>query len=127
MNEKIIQSIIQMLQGKYKIIKSYDVTEDMDLNGILAVNIDSVERLNHGNYKDSKFSISINGQTLSDEDKNRTIINQMFDYVFDNFDQNILKNKIDGLVGVVVGNSSITSDGQSNNFSFGADLYICID
>lgn len=125
MNE-IFEAIVNLLGTQYKVITAFDATEEIDLNGVLAVNIDGIENLHHGNTKDSRYTVSINGQTLTDEDKSRSIINMMLDYVSD-IDFQELTNTIQGVAGVVINNSTITSDGETNNFSYGLDLYICKD
>lgn len=126
MLNEIFEKIINLLGDKYTVIKSFEADENIDLNGVLAINVSDVENLHHGNYKDSKYSIVINAQTFTQQDKERIKINDMFDYVQAiNFDN--LKNTITGCVGVVLNNSTITSDGETNNFSINIDLFICID
>lgn len=125
MNE-IFEAIVNILGTQYKVITAFDASQEIDLNGVLAVNIDNIENLHHGNTKDSKYTVSINGQTLTEEDKSRSIINMMLDYVSD-IDFQELTNSLDGCAGVVFNNATVTSDGETNNFSYGLDLYICKD
>lgn len=125
MNE-IFDAIVNLLGTQYKVITAFDATEEIDLNGVLAVNIDNIENLHHGTSKDKKYTVSINGQTLTEEDKSRSIINMMLDYVSD-IDFQELTNSLDGCAGVVFNNATVTSDGETNNFSYSLDLYICKD
>lgn len=122
---KILQAIIELLGNEFKVIKSFDV-QAMDLDGVFAVNIINVENLHHGNKNDKKYTVSINAQTLTEQDKNKININKMYEHVTSiNFNE--LKNKIENCVGVVVNDTSFSNDGESNNFSFNLDLYICVD
>lgn len=125
MNE-IFEAIVNLLGTQYKVIKSFDAEEEIDLNGVLAVNINDVENLHHGTTKDSRYAITINGQTLTEQDKDRSKINEMFDYV-SAVDFQQLIEMLDGCAGIVINNSTITSDGETNNFSYSFDLYICKD
>lgn len=125
MNE-IFEAIVNLLGTQYKVITAFDASQEIDLNGVLAVNINDVENLHHGTSKDKKYTVSINGQTLTEQDENRSIINMMLDYV-SAVDFQELINTIQGVAGVVFNTATITSDGETNNFSYGLDLYICKD
>lgn len=123
---RIFDVIISCLGGKYKVIKSFEADQELDLNGVFAVNITNIQHLHHGNTKDRKYSVSINGQTITEQDKDRKNINDMFDYISGlNFQS--LVNLLDDCAGVVTNSGTITSDGETNNFSYEIDLYICED
>lgn len=123
---RIFDVIISCLGGKYKVIKSFEADQELDLNGVFAVNITNVQYLHHGNTKDRKYSVAINGQTMTEQDKDRKNINDMFDYISGlNFQS--LVNLLDDCAGVVTNSGTITSDGETNNFSYEIDLYICED
>lgn len=127
MLEEIFTQIIEKLGNQYTVIKSFDAEQQIDLNGVLAVNVNDYQNLKHGTTKDCRYSISINGQTLTEQDKQRTIINTMFDYVLNTISVEDIKDSIANCVGVVINNGTITSDGQTNNFSVVIDLFMCID
>lgn len=127
MFEQIYNQMVSFLGDRYTVIKSYDADEDIDLNGVIAVTLDNIENLHHGNINDLKISVSINAQTYTQDDKDKIKILQMFDYVFDLLQPNNLKNQIDYCAGVVLNIGQLQSDGQTNNFSFQVDLFISKD
>lgn len=127
MFEQIYNQMVSFLGDRYTVIKSYDADEDIDLNGVIAITLDSIQNLHHGNINDLKISISINAQTYTQDDKDKSKILQMFDYVFEKVQPNSLKNQIDYCAGVVLNLGQLQSDGQTNNFSFQVDLFISKD
>lgn len=124
---QIIAKMIELLGQRYQVINAYNNSEQINLDGVIAVTVSAVESLNHGTSKDSKFTLNISGQTLTDQDINQSRINQMFDYVFDTLKAETIKENINNCAGVLLNIGNITSDGQANTFQFQIDLFICID
>lgn len=127
MFEQIYNQVINYLGERYTVIKSFDAQEEIDLNGVIAVTLDNIENLHHGNIEDLKVSLSINAQTFSDEDKDKSKILQMFDYIYQLLKPNDIKEIIEDCVGVLINVGHLQSDGQTNNFSFQVDLFISKD
>lgn len=127
MLNEIFTKIIKILDDKYTVITSFDAESEIDLNGVLAVNVTDFQLQHNGNTKDCKYTVTINGQFLTEQDKNRQKINEMFDYVFQIVDADKIKQEFENCAGVVLSGGSIVSDGETNNFSFSMDLYFCID
>lgn len=128
MFEQIYIKMIEYLQGDYTVIKSFDAQEEIDLNGVIAVTLDNIENLQHGNIKDYKISMLINAQTFTQQDKDKGVILQMFDYVFEKLNPAEIKNEIGSdCAGVLINTGNLQSDGETNNFSFQVDLFISID
>lgn len=128
MFEYIYNKVIDYLQGDYTVIKSYDAEDEIDLNGVIAITLDNIQNLHHGNIKDYKVSMLINGQTFTQEDKDKSVILQMFDYVFDKIHPTRLKATIGSdCAGVLINTGNLQSDGETNNFSFQIDIYISVD
>jgi hypothetical protein len=65
-DDTIYYEIKNMLGDEYTIINSYDGTADIDLSGVIAINITERENLFHGTEKDYKFTVVISGQTLAE-------------------------------------------------------------
>lgn len=128
MFEQIYIKMIDYLQGDYTVIKSFDAESQIDLNGVIAVTLENAENLHHGNIKDYKVSMLINGQTFTQDDKDKGKILQMFDYVFDKLHPTRLKATIGSdCAGVLINTGNLQSDGETNNFSFQIDLFISVD
>lgn len=125
MNETIFEVLISLLGQRYKVIKSFDAEADLDLNGVFAVNLSQVQPLLHGEYTDYRYGITVNAQTLTEEDKDRSRINEMFEYCNASVTVEGIKEAISSCAGVLKGNASITSDGETNNFSLQFDIFIC--
>lgn len=128
MFEQIYIKMIEYLQGDYTVIKSFDAEQQIDLNGVIAVTLQRIENLQHGNIKDYKVSMLINAQTFTQQDKEKSVILQMFDYVFDKLNPAEIKNKIGSdCAGVLINTGNLQSDGETNNFSCQIDLFISVD
>lgn len=124
---EIINKVIEILGDEYEVINAWNETEQINLNGVLAVTISNIELLNHGNTKDNKTTLNISGQYLTSEDVNQVKINTMYDYVFQTIDKETLVNQLDDVAGVIIKGGTISSDGETNNFTFVIQLYRCID
>lgn len=125
MNQIIFQILIALLGDRYSVIKSFDAESQIDLDGVLAVNITDVQPLYHGEYIDYRYGVTINAQTLTEEDKDRSKINAMFDYCNQAITAQGIKSALPSCAGVLKGDASITSDGETNNFSLRLNLFIC--
>lgn len=121
MFDTLYNELIAYLGNKYTVIKSYDITEEIDLDGVLAVNIDSFQDMHHTGMKDYKIEISINGQTFMENDKDKSIILQMLDFV----DEKITdcNGVLTDVVGVVKGGASVRSEQQTHHFTYGFTLF----
>lgn len=117
----ILTAFETALGNEYTIIKSFDAQENLDLNGVIAINISNFQRLQHGTENDYKIRVNLNGMTLADEDKDKSLINAMFNYAMYKF-QDIT---FDNLAGKVLANSNLQSDGTANTFSVSVDLFVC--
>lgn len=125
MNETIFEVLISLLGQRYKVIKSFDAEADLDLNGVFAVNLSQVQPLLHGEFTDYRYGVTVNAQTLTEEDKDRSRINEMFEYCNASVTAEDIKKAISSCAGVLKGNASINSDGETNNFSLQFDIFIC--
>lgn len=123
----IIDVFIDLLQGEYKVINSFNNEQEISLDGVLAVNYAEKQVLHNGETMDYKATIKINGMTLISQDLTQQRINQMFDYAFDKLDRNQIKSNIENCAGVLINGGAIESDGESNNFSIEVQLFICED
>lgn len=124
-DDTIYYEIKNMLGDEYTIINSYDGTADIDLSGVIAINITDRENLFHGMEKDYKFNVVISGQTLAEEDKDKNIIQEMLNYVMITLDTDILRDNIQNCAGIIMSGSSLESDGDTNNFQIQLELYCC--
>lgn len=122
----VFNKFVQFLGDKYKVLIAYDANQQISLDGVIAININSIQYLHHGNTKDRKMIIAVNGQTLTDDDKDRKIINQMCEYAINRL-QLADYSQIEYCVGHLINACSIISDGQSNNFSIDIELFISED
>ena len=127
MFKQIYQNIVEYFKGRYTVIKSYDAESEIDLDGVIAITLDNIENKHNGNIKDLKVSIAVNGQTYTEQDKDKSVILQMFDYVFDKMDQDKIKRISSDIVGVLINSGTLQSDGETNNFSFQIQLFISKD
>ena len=59
--------------------------------------------------------------TLADEDKDKSLINEMFNYAMSKF-QDIT---FDNLAGKILTNSNMQSDGTTNIFNISIELFVC--
>ena len=125
MFEQIYATLLNFFSGKYTIIKSYDEEEQINLNGVIAITLDRLQNVHNGNLQDFKLSVSINGQTFVEQDKSKEIILQMFDYVLSKLNPKQIQTAVEDCVGVLTNTGQLTSDGETNNFSYSLDLYIC--
>ena len=121
MFDALYNQIINYLGNKYTVIKSYDISQDVDLDGVLAVSIDSFQDMHHTGMKDYKIQISINGQTFMENDKDKSMILQMMDFV----DEKITNcnGVFTDVVGVVKTGGAIRSEEQTHHFSYGFTLF----
>ena len=124
-SENIRNVLASILGDTYKVINNYDAGEEIDLNGTIAINFGTMENLRHGTENDYKCSVYINGLTLADEDKDKSLIQEMFDYTCDIITSADLTQEIDNLAGYELTNASIASDGEINTFSVLLDMFIC--
>ena len=121
----ILAALIKALGDRYNVIDIFDGSEDIDLSGVIAVNITDRENLYHGQEKDFKFSVTISGQTLADEDKDKSIIQQMLGYVISTLDTDLLRDSIANCAGVLLNGATSQSDGDTNNFEINLEFYCC--
>lgn len=124
MFEYIYKSLIEYLQGEYTVIKSYDAEQNIDLDGVIAVNLNTIQNAHNGDLKDFRLNVTINGQTFTEQDKDKSKIISMFDYVFDKVTPTVMIQHIPYCVGIVPNNGGLQSDGETNNFTFSIDLFI---
>lgn len=122
MFKELNAKLLEYFSGKYTIIKSFDA-EEMDLDGVIAVNMNEFEIVNN-NISDWKCYVNINAQTFVDTDPDKTRIFEMFYFVFSKLDDDAIKNLDDNIVGVVKDTGSLTSDGETNNFSVKLELFL---
>ena len=121
----IENGLINILGNEYKVITSFDESQEVDYNGVIAVNVVSAEDLHHGQYKDYKFTVNISGQTFIDNDIDRTEIKKMLNYCLDKLTIKQIKTNITNCVGVLINNFEMQSDDETNNFVVNMQLYIC--
>ena len=124
-NGEIINEIASQLGNVYPVINSFNNSEEIPDGGILAVKIKSSVNLHHGTARDYQHSVTVSGQTLTAEDLTQQTINGMYDYV-----RGIIEGSgfhVTHCVGKVITGGSVYSDGETNNFDFDFDLYICED
>lgn len=124
---EIINRIITLLGDRYKVINSYNNEQEIVLNGVVAVTATNLDRLHHGSTKDSKITIQISGQTLTDQDVTQKEINKMFAYIDSLINLDTIKQTVQGCAGVLYNTAQITSDGETNNFVIQLDLFVCVD
>lgn len=127
MFEQIYNALLQYMSGEYTVIKSFDAEQDIDLNGVIAINLNTIENSHNGNLKDFRLNVTINGQTFTEEDKDKAKIIRMFDYVFDKVTPAVMIQHVPSCVGIVPNNGGLQSDGDTNNFTFSVDLFISPD
>ena len=65
-NLQIINTIISALGDRYTTINSYNNTDEIDPAGTIAAVVADVENLHHGNSRDCRISININGQVYTE-------------------------------------------------------------
>lgn len=123
----IVNQIIALLGSEYKVINTYNNTQPVNVDGVIAVTISNYESLNHGNSKDCKLTVSVSGQTLTDQDLTQARINQMWDYVLQSLDVDLIRSNLENCAGVIINSGAIQSDGESNNFTIAIQLFLCID
>ena len=124
---QIIQAFIDLLGEEYMVINKYNNQDQISLDGVLAVAIDKIQLLHHGNTKDNKTTVGITGHTFTAQDLSQQRINEMFNYVFELLDVDTIVNAIDDCAGAVINGGEISSDGDQNMFTIEVDLYRCID
>ena len=127
MIKDLINAIVNYLTANtsYKVINSYNQTDQIDLNGVIAVTASSVENLHHGTAHDYRVSITISGQTLVSEDLTQEKIITMHDDVIDQI-QNI-DNLLENVAGHLLNDSNFSGDGETNNFTIIIDYFVCRD
>lgn len=123
--EQIYTVVKAQLGSTYTVLSSYDALENVNPSGCLAVNVPEFERLDHTDCEDYRFSVTISGFTLADEDKSRSIIYAMEAYVLQHINLSALTQAITNCAGAVMGNLNTQSDGDSNEFTLNFDLYVC--
>lgn len=127
--EKITGFFQTYLGTKYKVIAWYDESEEVEPEGEIAINVHSIDNMQHCiNCQDYKISVSVNGQTITEEDKNKAKINAMFCFVQNKLlalTVDTMSNNIDNVVGIVLGEINHVSDGDTNNFECSLEIYVC--
>lgn len=124
----VIEQVIGLFQaGDYPVICAYDANDEVDANGVIAVTCKDFENLFHGDLHDYKYNIVIAGQTLADQDKTRSEILQMLEYVMETLENTDFKEAITNCAGGVIKQGQIQSDGNENIFNVELTLYICED
>ncbi len=113
--------------GEYKVINSYNNTQQIDLNGVIAVSVSNIEHLHHGDVDDYKITVNITGQFLIAEDINQSKTYRMFDYIMDKLNANAIKDNFSDLAGIVKNGGNVNSDGQYNTCGYTLDMYFCKD
>lgn len=126
--DKITGFFQEFLGNTYPVIAWYDESEDVDPEGVIAINVNRIENMQHCvNCQDYKISININGQTLVDSDKNKAKINAIHYFIMNKLAGlrvDTISNSIDDVVGVVIGESNLLSDGDTNNIECNIDIYV---
>ena len=122
--EQIYAAVQSQLGSEYRVLCSYDATEQLDPSGSIAINVAEMEHLDHAGCEDYRFGVTVSGYTLADEDKTRSKIYAMEAYVLKCIDLDALKSSIDCLAGGVMGEMTTQSDGDSNEFTLNFDLYV---
>lgn len=126
----IIEDIIETLndsQFTYPIYSAFDNEFETEPSGVVVVNVKELENLYHTGCNDYRVRVVIAGQTLSDEDKNRNIILDMFDTIKEKVENIDFAEQIENCAGSVIIGGNIESDGEINVFNFDVDLFICED
>lgn len=123
--EQIYNVVKGHLGNTYTVLTSYDANENVNPSGCIAVNVGEFEHLDHAGCEDYRFSVSVSGFTLADDDKSRSIIYAMEAYVLQHINLDSIKENIDNCAGAVMGNLTTQSDGDSNEFTLNFDLYVC--
>ena len=124
----VIQQVMGLFQaGDYPVICAYNATQEVDANGVIAITCKDFENLFHGDLHDYKYNIVIAGQTLADQDKTRSEILQMLEYVTETLESTDFAEAITNCAGGVIKQGQIQSDGESNVFNVELTLYICED
>lgn len=126
-NIAIINKVIELFGDEYKVINTYNNSEQINLNGVIAITITNQQILNNGNSKDNKTTLVISGQTFIDQDITQQKINNMYDYSMNLLNTKWFTDNLDNVAGAIINNGTITSDGQTNNFSLVVQLFICVD
>ena len=121
----ILAALIKALGDRYNVIDIFDGSEDIDLSGAIAVNVTQRENLQHGKEKDFKFNVVISGQTLADQDKDKSIIQQMLGYAISTLDTDVLRDSIANCAGVLLNGATSQSDGDTNNFEINLEFFCC--
>ena len=125
MEQIILAALIKALGDRYNVIDIFDGSEAIDLSGAIAVNVTDRENLYHGKEKDFKFSVTISGQTLADQDKDKSIIQQMLGYCISTLDADLLRDSIANCAGVLLNGAASQSDGDTNNFEINLEFFCC--
>jgi hypothetical protein len=123
--EEIYTYTKNQLGSVYNVLSSYDATDQVDPSGSIAINISDFQHLDHTDCNDYQFTVTVSGFTTADEDKTRSIIYAMENYVLKSINLDALKDSITNCAGAVMGNLTTQSDGDSNEFTLTFDLYIC--
>ena len=121
--KKILEKIIEILGTKYTIINAYNGEEVVNPDGVIAVQMTNCEIIHNGPYQDKKYTFTISGQTITDEDINQKRIVEMFEFV-ENKDFNALM-EMDGVAGFIYDSSDMSSNGETNNFTFTFSVFYC--
>lgn len=126
--QQIINYFVNLCSdGNYKVINSYNNTEQIDLNGVIAVSLSNMQVLHNGNSDDYKITVNISGQFLIAEDITQSKTYQMFDYIISKLDQDAIKANFSDMAGLLKNGGSVSSDGEYNTCGYSIDLYFCKD
>lgn len=125
--EKILEKTVEIMGNEYKVINSFDESEEIELNGVIAVNIANKTPLNHGTAKDFSLTINVSGQYFTDQDLQQKKIQKMFNYAYDKLDAINFSEYYEDCAGGSILQGDIISDGETNNFTISFELYICKD
>ena len=126
-NINIINSLIELLGDEYHVINTWNNSDQISLDGVLAVTIDKVQILHHGTTRDNKTTVLVKGQTLTAEDVNQERINEMFDYAMNKLIVADIVDAVENCAGCLINGGNIECDGQQNTFNIQLELFICED
>lgn len=125
--KRITEKIVQILGTKYTVINAWNQSEQIDLNGVIAINAGSKTPLNHGNSKDFSVTINVAGQILCQDDITQQKTNEMFSFVFDTIENTNFTEVFEDCAGSAILSSELIPDGETNTFTVTFELYFCKD
>ena len=122
---EVLKTLLEQgANGLYKVITAFDASEEKGLNGVVAVQITNVENLNHGAEHDYKYTANISGQTLADEDRDKSKIQAINQSVL-SIIGNTANIELPNLAGALFRGGTIEDDGDTRNFSYEMEFFVC--